>query len=166
LGCAGWLRSRHSWTLYGVSSGITRAGDANGPALCNFVISARPLGEGLVHRVTGCHVVYRCYLIRNGRIESGYDIYSERLSDAVAQGQAIIMMQAQPASFSGIEIWCGESRVYGDDCYADDTGHLTPIISPFQTDESTMFFSTRFMFNGELASLGAGPHRRGQGFDS
>jgi hypothetical protein len=105
--------------------------------------------------------VYRCYLVRNGRIELGYDINSERLADAVAQGYAILTMQPPSANFSGIEIWHGGSRVYGDDCYADDTGHLTPVVSPFQTGESTMFFSTRFMFNGDLRSLVPEPHRRG-----
>jgi hypothetical protein len=89
--------------------------------------------------------VYRCYLIRNGRIGLSYDICLERLADAVAEGHMILMMQPGSAGFSGIEIWCGGSRVYGDDCYADGTGHF-PVFSPFQTGESTMFFSTRFMF--------------------
>jgi hypothetical protein len=107
---------------------------------------------------------YRCYFIRNGRIVLGYDINLERLVDAVTHGHAILKMQPKSANFSGIEIWHGESRVYGDDCYADDTGDLTPVVSPFQTGESTMFFGTRFMFHGELTSLVAGPSRRGQGF--
>jgi hypothetical protein len=86
-------------------------------------------------------MLYRCYLIRNGRIELGYDINSKRLADVIAHGHAILEAQPQSDSFSGIEIWCGESRVYGDDCYADDTGHPTPVVSPFQTGESTMFLA-------------------------
>ena len=50
-------------------------------------------------------------------------------------------MQPESADFSGIEIWYGEFRVYGDDGYADDTGSHTPVVSPFQTGESTMFLA-------------------------
>jgi hypothetical protein len=86
-------------------------------------------------------MLYRCYLIRNGHIELGYDVDLERLADAIAHGHVMLTMQPQSASFGGIEIWCGESRVYGDDCYADDTGHFTPVVGPFQTGESTMFLA-------------------------
>jgi hypothetical protein len=89
---------------------------------------------------------YRCYLIRNGRIDLGDDINAERLADAIAHGHKILAMQPQPANFSGIEIWHGELRVYGDDCYADGTGHLTPVVSPFQTSESTMFLARGLYF--------------------
>jgi hypothetical protein len=109
---------------------------------------------------------YRCYLIRNGRIELGYDINLKRLADAIAHGHATLKMQPKSSNFSGIEVWYGESRVYGEDCYADDTGDLTPVVSPFQTGESTMFFGTRFMFDGGLMSLVAEPSRRGHGFGS
>jgi hypothetical protein len=90
---------------------------------------------------------YRCYLIRNGRIELGYDINSERLADAISQGHAILKIQPQSASFSGIEIWYGESRVHTDDCYADDP--RAPVVSPFQTGESTMFLGTGFLLKVE-----------------
>jgi hypothetical protein len=68
---------------------------------------------------------YRCYFIRNGRIGLGYDINLETLAEAIAHEHAILAMQPQSASFSGIEIWYGEFRIYGDDYYADGTGHLT-----------------------------------------
>jgi hypothetical protein len=84
-------------------------------------------------------MLYRCYLIRNGRIELGYDINLERRTDVIAHGYETITRQPQSASFGGIEIWSGEFRVYGDDCYADETRHLTPVVGPFQTGESTMF---------------------------
>jgi hypothetical protein len=99
--------------------------------------------------------LYRCYLIRNGRIELGYDINSESLADAISRGHAILKMQPQSASFNGIEIWRGESRVHGDDCYADDPG--APVVSPFQTGESTMFLETWFLLNVEQSSSVAGP---------
>ena len=86
-------------------------------------------------------MLYRCYLIRNGRIGLGYDINLETLAEAKVHGHAILAMQPESASFSGIEIWYGEFRIYGDDCHAGDTGHLTPVVSPFQTAESTMFLA-------------------------
>ena len=81
------------------------------------------------------------------KVGLGYDVNLERLADAVARGYAILLAQPQSASFSGIEIWYGQTRVYGDDCYAEDTSYFTPVVSPFQTAESTMFFTTGFMFN-------------------
>jgi hypothetical protein len=86
-------------------------------------------------------MLYRCYLIRNGRIDLGYDINAERLADALAHGHAILTMQPRSTDFSGIEIWYGEFRVYEDDCYADETNYLAPVVSPFQTGESTMFLA-------------------------
>src|ERR1700761_4721837 len=97
-------------------------------------------------------MLHRCYLIRNGRIELGYDIKLERLPEAIAHGHAILAMQPQSAGFSGFEIWHGGSRVYGDDCYADDTGHLTPVVSPFQTGESTMFLARSLWAAGQRCS--------------
>jgi len=82
--------------------------------------------------------MYRCYLIRNGRIAIGDDLDVETLPKALAHGRHLIAARSKTDTFSGMEIWCGTSLVYSDACYADGDGPPPEIDSPFQTPESTI----------------------------
>jgi len=82
--------------------------------------------------------MYRCYLIRNGRIAIGDDLDGETLAKALAHGRRLIAARSKTETFSGMEIWCGASLVYSDACYADGDGTPPEIDSPFQTPESTI----------------------------
>jgi hypothetical protein len=82
--------------------------------------------------------MYRCYLIRNGRIVEGDDLDVETPAAAVARGRRLIAERSNTAAFSGLEIWCGASLVYSDRCYADDTRSPSAIDSPFLTRETTI----------------------------
>jgi hypothetical protein len=58
-------------------------------------------------------------------------------------GRKLFALQPQTDNFSGIEIWQGASLLYSDQCHAHDTGRPAPIVSPFETSESTMFLTWR-----------------------
>jgi len=87
--------------------------------------------------------MYRCYFIRDGRIARGNDFDVRTLRKAKALGRKLFALQSQTDNFSGIEIWQGASLLYSDKCHANDTGHPAPIVSPFETSESTMFLTCR-----------------------
>jgi hypothetical protein len=87
--------------------------------------------------------MYRCYLIRDGRIARGDDFDVRTLWKAKALGRKLFALQPQTDNFSGIEIWQGASLLYSDQCHAHDTGRPAPIVSPFETSESTMFLTWR-----------------------
>ena len=82
--------------------------------------------------------MYRCYLIRNGRIAMGDDLDVETLAKALTHGRRLIAARSETETFSGMEIWCGTSLVYSDACYANGDGPAPKIDSPFQTPESTI----------------------------
>jgi hypothetical protein len=82
--------------------------------------------------------MYRCYLIRNGRIAAGDDFDVETLASALERGRRLIADRSKTGAFNGLEIWCGASLVYTDRCYADDTGSPAAIDSPFLTCETTI----------------------------
>jgi hypothetical protein len=82
--------------------------------------------------------MYRCYLIRNGRIAEGDDLDVETLASALDRGRRLIAERSKTGTFSGLEIWCGASLVYSDRCYAGDTGAPAAIDSPFLTRETTI----------------------------
>jgi hypothetical protein len=82
--------------------------------------------------------MYRCYLIRKGRIALGDDADGKTLAEALAHGRRLIASQSPGGTFSGFEIWDGASMVYGDTAYANDADPAVAIESPFQTAESTI----------------------------
>jgi hypothetical protein len=82
--------------------------------------------------------MYRCYLIRNGRIVRGDYLDGATLEKAVADARRLMAMQSRFGPFSGIEIWCGDSLVYSDTPYADVMGAPMPVDSPFATPDSTI----------------------------
>jgi hypothetical protein len=87
--------------------------------------------------------MYRCYLIRDGRIARGDDFDVRTLWKAKALGRELFASQPQTDNFSGIEIWQGASLLYSNKCHAHDSGRPAPIVSPFETSESTMFLTWR-----------------------
>jgi len=82
--------------------------------------------------------MYRCYLIRNGRIARGDYLDAATLEQAVAEGRLLMAMQSRCGPFSGMEIWCGASLVYSDTPYAGAAGVPAPIDSPFDTPDTTI----------------------------
>jgi hypothetical protein len=56
--------------------------------------------------------MYRCYLIRDGRIAVGEDLDADTLDRAVAQGRRLLAAQQDAENFRGIEIWQGRSLLY------------------------------------------------------
>ncbi|MDR3531044.1 MAG: hypothetical protein P4L90_10895 [Rhodopila sp.] len=81
--------------------------------------------------------MYRCYLIRAGRIAIGDAVNVETLNKAIAHGRRLLAAQPQAEAFTGIEIWRGTSLLYSDKCHTTDTGCPAHIISPFQTYKTT-----------------------------
>lgn len=71
--------------------------------------------------------MYRCYLIRNGRIARGEDIDSPALDEAIAVARAMFG--------GGFEVWRGGALLHSE--RSDEM--IDPIASPFETAESTMF---------------------------
>lgn len=90
--------------------------------------------------------MYRCYLICGGRIAKGDDLDVDTLDDAILSGRMLLATQPQADCFTGIEIWLGTSLLYSDKCHADDAGCHVPVVSPFQTGESTLFSTWRPSF--------------------
>lgn len=80
--------------------------------------------------------MYRCYLIRDGRIAIGDNIDADSLAAAIAHGRRLMTDQSRADVFTGLEIWSGDSLVYSDKCHATDTGASAGIESPFQTGEA------------------------------
>lgn len=87
--------------------------------------------------------MYRCYLICGGRIAKGDDLDVDTLNEAILHGRMLLATQPQSEHFIGIEIWRGTSLLYSDKCHADDAGCQAPVVSPFQTGESTIFSTWR-----------------------
>lgn len=82
--------------------------------------------------------MYRCYLIRNGRIALGDDVDADTLANALTWGRRLMASRAAGGMFSGMEIWNGATLVYSDIGYAGETAAPAAIVSPFQTAESTI----------------------------
>jgi hypothetical protein len=87
--------------------------------------------------------MYRCYLVRAGRIAVGYDLNADTIDEAIVRGRTLLAAQPESDHFSGIEIWHRARLLYSDDCYADDARGSGPVISPFQTREGTMVTTWR-----------------------
>jgi hypothetical protein len=82
--------------------------------------------------------MYRCYLIRNGRIALGDDADVETLANALAHGRRLMASRCAGGPFCGMEIWSGATLVYSDAVYAGESAAPAVIFSPFQTAESTI----------------------------
>jgi hypothetical protein len=82
--------------------------------------------------------MYRCYLIRNGRIALGDDVDVDTLANALAHGRRLMTSRSARGTFSGMEIWSGATLVYSDTGYAGESGPAAAIVSPFQTAETTI----------------------------
>jgi hypothetical protein len=91
-------------------------------------------GDTLLHKA-----MYRCYLVRAGRIAMGDDLNVDTFDEAIARGRKLLAAQPEAENFSGIEIWHRARLLYSDDCYEGNAGDLGPVISPFQTGEGTIF---------------------------
>jgi hypothetical protein len=83
-------------------------------------------------------VMYRCYLLRNGRIVRGDNLDVETLDKAIADGFRLLAMGERSGPFSGMEIWRGASLLYSNIAYADASGARAPVESPFNTPDSTI----------------------------
>jgi hypothetical protein len=87
--------------------------------------------------------MYRCYLIRNGRIAWGEYIDFPTTEEAKLGARALWKSHPEGNSFTGIEVWKGATLVYGDEDHADQAGTPEPIASPFETAESTIYATWR-----------------------
>ena len=84
--------------------------------------------------------MYRCYLIRDGRIAWGEYLECPTTDEAKALGHALRNSRGRSDSFDGIEVWHGESLVYNDGEPRDSTAQTS---SPFETAESTIYRTWR-----------------------
>ncbi len=82
--------------------------------------------------------MYRCYLIRNGRIALGDDADVDTLANALAHARRLMASPSAGGTFSGMEIWNGATLLYSDTGYAGESAAPAAIVSPFQTAESTI----------------------------
>jgi hypothetical protein len=87
--------------------------------------------------------MYRCYLIRNGRIAWGEYLDSPTTDEAKASARALWMSHPNGNGFTGIEVWKGATLVHRDEWHADQAGTPSPIASPFETAESTIYSTWR-----------------------
>jgi hypothetical protein len=96
---------------------------------------------------------FHCYLIHHGRIAKAEALAEASLAEAVAQGRRLLMADDGTTSGSGIEIWERAALLYSDRCHASDTGHAAPVLSPFQTADSTMMPGLHRSTSPSLARL-------------
>jgi hypothetical protein len=79
--------------------------------------------------------MYRCYLIRAGRIAWGEYLDCNTTDEARAGARALWMSHPQSNGFAGIEVWLGATMVHRE----YQAGKPAPIASPFETAESTIY---------------------------
>jgi hypothetical protein len=58
--------------------------------------------------------MYRCYLLRDGRIVKAENLDVATLDQAIAAGRRLLADQPRDRIFSGIEIWHGTTMLYAD----------------------------------------------------
>jgi hypothetical protein len=58
--------------------------------------------------------MYRCYLVRDGRIVMGDDLNVDTFDEAIARGRQLLAAQPDAEEFSGIEIWHRAKLLYSD----------------------------------------------------
>jgi hypothetical protein len=91
----------------------------------------------------GKTTMYRCYLIRDSRIALADDFNVATLEMATVLGRELLAAQPKKANFSGIEVWKGAVLLHSDAQHAHASASSAPIISPFDTGESTIFSTWR-----------------------
>jgi hypothetical protein len=62
--------------------------------------------------VDGWSMIYRCYVVKSGRIIAGEDIDAATLGEAIAAGFKMIAERADAHLIDGFEIWQGWSFRY------------------------------------------------------
>src|SRR5690348_7298459 len=87
--------------------------------------------------------MFRCYFVKNGRISWGEDLIVVTLAEAIELAQDLRQASLKSGEASGIEIWQGASLLYQDVHDADQIQCSAPIISPFDTPESTIYATWR-----------------------
>jgi hypothetical protein len=56
--------------------------------------------------------MYRCYLLRDGRIVKAENLDVATLEEAIVAGRRLLAEQSRDRIFSGIEIWFGTAMLY------------------------------------------------------
>ena len=56
--------------------------------------------------------MYRCYLLRNGRIAFGQIIEANSLEDTITASHDLLKQQPPTENFTGIEVWRGADFLY------------------------------------------------------
>jgi hypothetical protein len=87
--------------------------------------------------------MFRCYFVENGRISWGDDLKVSTLAEAIELAQDLRQASLKGNKLPGIEIWQGASLLYQDVHDADRIRGSAPIISPFDTPESTIYATWR-----------------------
>ncbi len=58
--------------------------------------------------------MYRCYLLREGRIVKAENLDVATLDNAIVAGRELLAAQAPSRGFNGIEIWHAASLLYSE----------------------------------------------------
>jgi len=58
--------------------------------------------------------MYRCYLLRDGRIAKAENLEVKTLTDAIVTGRKLLVEQPVAKNYTGIEIWQAASLLYSD----------------------------------------------------
>jgi hypothetical protein len=87
--------------------------------------------------------MFRCYFVENGRISWGNDLETSTLAEAIELAQNLRQAALKSDKSPGIEIWQGASLLFQDVHDADQIQDCAPIISPFDTPESTIYATWR-----------------------
>jgi hypothetical protein len=87
--------------------------------------------------------MFRCYFVENGRISWGDDLTALTLAEAIELAQDLRQASLKSDRAPGIEIWQGASLLYQDVHDADQIRYSAPIVSPFDTPESTIYATWR-----------------------
>ena len=87
--------------------------------------------------------MFRCYFVENGRISWGDDLKASTLAEAIELARDLRQASLKSDKAPGIEIWQGASLLYQDVQDTDRIQHSAPLISPFDTPESTIYATWR-----------------------
>jgi len=87
--------------------------------------------------------MFRCYFIEDGRISWGDDLTAPALAEAIECSQDLRQASSKRGKRPGIEIWRGASLVYQDVYDTDRIRSSAPIVSPFDTPDSTIYATWR-----------------------
>lgn len=87
--------------------------------------------------------MFRCYFIKTGRIAWGEDLKASTLAEAIELAWDLRQASLQSDQSPGIEIWQGASLLYQDVEEADQIQSSAPIVSPFDTPDSTIYATWR-----------------------